>query len=97
MVAQVGGILPGGVPVKGISGGEKRRLHVCCAIVAAPSLIFLDEPTSGTGLPVVLDDAQIVLKGPKKLPKVPKGTIRFQKDRKIPKWIKRFQKDSICR
>eukprot|EP00884_Botryococcus_braunii_P016069 jgi/Botrbrau1/3145/Bobra.0070s0112.1 len=45
--SRVGGILPGGVPVKGISGGEKRRLHVCCAIVAAPSLIFLDEPTSG--------------------------------------------------
>eukprot|EP00884_Botryococcus_braunii_P015155 jgi/Botrbrau1/23640/Bobra.55_2s0027.1 len=44
---QVGGELPGGLYLRGISGGEVRRLHIACGIVAAPSIIFLDEPTSG--------------------------------------------------
>ena len=33
--------------VRGISGGEKRRLRISCALVAAPSVLFMDEPTSG--------------------------------------------------
>eukprot|EP00884_Botryococcus_braunii_P013426 jgi/Botrbrau1/22084/Bobra.0206s0011.1 len=45
--SQVGGLLPGACTCAGISGGERRRLHVCTGIVAAPSFIFLDEPTSG--------------------------------------------------
>lgn len=44
---QVGGDLPGGLHVRGISGGERRRLSIACATVAAPALIFLDECTSG--------------------------------------------------
>eukprot|EP00884_Botryococcus_braunii_P007539 jgi/Botrbrau1/16787/Bobra.150_2s0017.1 len=44
---QVGGDLPGGLFLRGISGGELRRLHIACGIVAAPSIIFVDEPTSG--------------------------------------------------
>ena len=28
------------------AGGEKRRLSIVCAVVAGPSIIFLDEPTS---------------------------------------------------
>lgn len=44
---QVGGLLPGGLSVRGLSGGERRRLNISCGIVAAPSIIFLDEPTSG--------------------------------------------------
>lgn len=45
--SQVGGSLPGGLVVRGLSGGERRRLHIACGVVAAPSIIFLDEPTSG--------------------------------------------------
>eukprot|EP00884_Botryococcus_braunii_P010510 jgi/Botrbrau1/19460/Bobra.0338s0080.1 len=45
--SQVGGTLPGGLVVRGLSGGERRRLHIACGVVAAPSVIFLDEPTSG--------------------------------------------------
>lgn len=43
----MGGALPGGLEVRGLSGGERRRLHIACGVVAAPSIIFLDEPTSG--------------------------------------------------
>lgn len=40
-------MLPGGLNVRGISGGERRRLSIGCGVVGAPRIIALDEPTSG--------------------------------------------------
>lgn len=38
----------GDAKVRGISGGEKKRLSLACELIASPSVIFADEPTTGT-------------------------------------------------
>ena len=37
----------GGLLVKGMSGGEKKRTSIGYELITNPSMLFLDEPTSG--------------------------------------------------
>ena len=41
-------VLVGDSRVKGISGGERKRLAVGIELLSKPKLLFLDEPTTGT-------------------------------------------------
>jgi len=40
-------IVGGDAKVRGISGDEKKRLSIACELIASPSVIFADEPTTG--------------------------------------------------
>jgi ABC-type multidrug transport system ATPase subunit len=37
----------GNVDKRGISGGQRKRVNIGYELVAAPALLFADEPTSG--------------------------------------------------
>lgn len=45
---------------RGLSGGEKKRTSIAMEVIAEPSLIFLDEPTTGLDSKSALDVASIL-------------------------------------
>lgn len=37
----------GGPTIRGVSGGERKRVNIGVQMISNPSIMFLDEPTSG--------------------------------------------------
>jgi ABC-2 type transport system ATP-binding protein len=47
VIEQVGLTTKADARVKGLSGGQRRRLDVALGVIGRPELVFLDEPTTG--------------------------------------------------
>jgi ABC-2 type transport system ATP-binding protein len=47
VIERVGLTAKAGARVKGLSGGQRRRLDVALGVIGRPELVFLDEPTTG--------------------------------------------------
>jgi ABC transport system ATP-binding/permease protein len=46
-LAHIKDSLIGGERIRGISGGQRKRVNIAIELITEPSLLFLDEPTSG--------------------------------------------------
>ena len=42
-----------GVPIRKLSGGERRRLYLLKLLMSAPNVLLLDEPTNDLDIPYI--------------------------------------------
>ncbi|KAG2507380.1 hypothetical protein JM18_009288 [Phytophthora kernoviae] len=77
--------LIGGISLRGISGGERKRLSFATEILTNPSILFVDEPTSGLDSfmaeTVTMQLQQIARDGRTIIVLAQRCTIRFVRDR----------------
>ncbi|KAF9121672.1 hypothetical protein BGW39_010354 [Mortierella sp. 14UC] len=53
----------GDIEIRGVSGGERKRVNIGMELVASPSILFLDEPTSGLDSATSLELDDLLLLG----------------------------------
>lgn len=59
-LAHVRDTLIGGEHVRGISGGQRKRVNIAIELITEPPLLFLDEPTSGLDATSTLEVLQVL-------------------------------------
>jgi ABC-type multidrug transport system ATPase subunit/pSer/pThr/pTyr-binding forkhead associated (FHA) protein len=59
-IAHIRDNLIGGEAVRGISGGQRKRVNIAIELITEPPLLFLDEPTSGLDSTSTLEVIQVL-------------------------------------
>lgn len=60
-LAEQANVLVGNDTIKGLSGGQKKRLSIALELVTLPRALFLDEPTSGLDSRTAVDVMNLLL------------------------------------
>lgn len=57
---RIGGSLAGGVVIRGLSGGERKKVALACSLALKPKVLFMDEITSGLDSENALKTIQLI-------------------------------------